>query len=310
MLGLVVTALGLGIIANLDEGRVPASLLAGGDAVSAPAPTRSQYLHWMTDDVDADREQARRQACRAAERSTGGPVVLAVGRQLPGGVTGFATGGEVRNHAHLAAVVSAYVDGLQRCGDGDAWTVAVTTSNHRLEDVMLADEHGRNWALAVGSIPSTDDVTVVAGVDMEPSWGSFAAALRWVSAYRAADGPPLLFNASADGCPQQGDAGPCNNGWNVDAMATTIWSRSSDSALPQIYRHDGAMAAQWGVIARAARRLGLEPRFAGAMSQRRACAQVGGDDCLDLPPAKAWEQLRHALEGVATVPGVTDVGWG
>jgi len=317
VLALMLSALGAGLIAHLDRfatGDILFATSAPSDApfsalTNAPEPTRSQYLHWLSDDVAADTERARNAGCRVAERTEAGPVVLAVGRQLPGGVSGFATGGTVRTPEHLREVVGAYVEALDRCGRG-TWTVAVTTSNHRLDDVELAGAHGRSWAATVAAIASTRDVTVVAGIDMEPSWGTFAAAVRWVADYRAADGPPLLFNASADGCPLHGDTGPCNNGWSVDAMASTIWSRAGDRALPQIYRTDGAMASQWGVIARAATRLGLEPTFSAAMSQRRACAQTEQRNCLDLPPKQAWVQLQQALDGVAVVPGVTDIGWG
>ena len=297
----------LGLVGMAGRGIV----FSGYNATEETAtPTRSQYLHWMSHDVDDDTRRAETSACRMAQRSSGGPVVLAVGRQIPGGVTGFATKGTLRNSQHLRSVVEGYVKGLTKCGNG-TWTLAVTTSNHRLDDVDYAAASGRAWAEIIGSIASSGNVRVVGGIDMEPAWGTRAATSSWVESYRAADGPPLVFNASADGCATDGFTGSCANGWTVEAWASLIWSRRGDSALPQIYRADGVMARQWATLARAASTtLALEPVFTGVMTQRRACRQTQQQTCLDLSPVEAHAQLREALDGVASVANVTDIGWG
>lgn len=305
VLGLVVL---VGLVAFNGAGR--GFFFAGDTEGETFTPTRSQYLHWMSNDAAADARRAEASACRMAQRSSGGPVVLAVGRQIPGGVTGFATKGTIRDGEHLQSVVEGYVKGLTDCGDGK-WILAVTTSNHRLDDVEHATASGRAWAEIVGSIASSEAVRVVGGIDMEPAWGTRAATSRWVESYRAADGPPLVFNASADGCAADGLTGSCANGWTVEAWASTIWSRQGDSALPQVYRTDGVMARQWATLARvASTTLGLEPVFTGVMTQRRACRQTQQHRCLDLSPTEAHAQLQEALEGIAAVPTVTDIGWG
>lgn len=290
----------------------------GGASVRADAPhvhdipTISRYISWMTGDLETDVSTADLLGCEAAQVSDGGTVVLAFGRQVDGGTRSFDGPTALYSYDHIAGVVRGYAGGLGRCGS-DAWTVAATTSNYRLYDAGVAAEYGAAWKQLVHEMrDSTEDVRITGGIDLEPGWGGAAAARAWIDAWRVAGGTSLVVNASADGCPLQGDRGACANGWDVDLLASLVWGTEKSIALPQIYRHDGAMARQWGVLARAWERVGGEPVFAGPMTQVRACQLVQSDNCrqLSLPAEEARMQLREATAGRYSIPAGTDVGWG
>jgi hypothetical protein len=263
----------------------------------------------MGDDVAAGRAHADQLGCESASAGQSGPVVLAFGRQVDGGTRGFRAGRIVRPYAQIREVVLGFLDGLQRCG-ADRMVVAVTTSNYRLDDPELGLRLGREWGELVRSIPSRGGLLVTGGSDLEPGWGAPEAARRWVEGYRSS-GLPLVANASADGCPQSGATGRCANGWTVELLAELVWG-AGGVAVPQIYRLDGAQARQWGVLARAWTATGGTARFAGAMTQVRACSQVSDRNCpqLSLDAASARMQLAGEVGVLATVPVGTDIGWG
>jgi hypothetical protein len=162
------------------------------------------------------------------------------------------------------------------------------------------------------SLPKVPRVFYMGGIDLEPAWSSPEAAGKWVQGYREAGSVPLLSNASADGCPYDASRRSCSNGWNIGMLAEMVWGGPGWAVIPQIYRHDGVMAEQWGQIAREWHARGKRPLFVGVMTQFRACQQVRNSNCpqLSLAPEKAVEQMRRALGELARVPSVTDVGWG
>lgn len=281
----------------------------GSDATERAVTSTSRYVHWMTTDTSADVAYADRLGCEAATRGETGPILLAFGRQVDaGGTRGFDGPRVLRPYTQLAAVATGFRDGLARCGGGAL--LVVTTSNYRLDDVTEAARFGTEWAELVRSIGSRDGVTVAGGTDLEPGWGSLAGAKAWVQSFKAS-GLTLYSNASADGCPRSGHGGPCANSWNTSALAELVWG-DGGVAIPQIYRHDGAQAEQWGVLARLWADAGGTPRFAGAMTQVRACDQVRNRNCpqLSLAPDGARAQLQQAVGALAEIPVGTDVGWG
>ena len=186
----------------------------------------------------------------------------------------------------------------------------LATSNYRLANPAEAARFGGQWAEMIARVESPERVTVYGGTDLEPGWGSFPAATAWVGSYRAS-GQVLVSNASADGCPRTGTIGRCANGWTVDGLAELVWG-GDGLALPQIYRHDGVQAEQWGVLARRWAATGGRPRFAGAMTQHRACEQVRNANCpqLSLTHDDARRQLASAVGDLTPIPVGTDVGWG
>jgi len=285
--------------------------VAGDDrAGGSSRATVSRYVNWMTDDLTRDREVSYRLGCRGGERGESGVVVLAFGRQTTGGGTrGFWGPETLRPYSQIAEVVAAYRDGLVECGAGPL-VLAVTTSNYELYDVAEAAAFGSAWLAMVSSIADRGSVRVEGGTDLEPGWGGLAAARAWVEAYKAT-GRVLYSNASADGCPLSGGGGGCANGWDTSSLAELVWG-GGGVAVPQIYRRDGAQARQWRVLATHWSRLGGVPRFAGVMTQHRACKQVQNENCSQLsqPHDVARAQLAALLDGIVDLPAGTDVGWG
>lgn len=300
----------------LAHGLVVASLLGFGvlrgqasAAGYSTGSTQSRYVAWMTGDLETDTGAAQGAACR--ETAGGGVVLISYGKQVAGGTRSFEDADTLFTYAHLRDVALAYAGGLIECRGG-AWTLAVATSNYKLEDPERATEYGLAWQRMLIELTdrAPDGVKIVGGIDLEPGWGSVDAAHAWVSAYTA--GPvPLVANASADGCPTRGVGGRCANGWTVDDLATMVWEDPTGTALPQIYRTDHAMAQQWGVLARTWIRRGGTPRFVGVMTQVRACHWVGIRRCtgLDLDPEAARTALQALLPEGIEVPAATDVGW-
>lgn len=297
---------GLTMVSLLGFGLMRGQANAAGNETGS---TQSRYVAWMTGDLATDTTAARGTACRETEES--GIVLISFGKQVEGGTRSFEDADTLFTYAHLRDVALAYAEGLRECRGG-AWTLTVATSNYKLEDPVRASEYGSAWQRMLveltGRAPA--DVAIVGGIDLEPGWGSVTAAHAWVSAYTA--GPvPLVANASADGCPTRGVGGRCANGWTVEDLATMVWEDPTGTALPQIYRTDHAMAQQWGVLARTWLRRGGTPRFAGVMTQVRACEWVGIRRCagLDLAPEAARTALQALLPEGIEVPTATDVGW-
>jgi hypothetical protein len=69
---------------------------------------------------------------------------------------------------------------------------------------------------------------------------------------------------------------------------------------------------QWATIARNFKKKGGVPRFAGVMTQVRACQLVQNSSCkqLNMHGLVAKEQLTRELKGITTIDVATDIGWG
>jgi len=297
-------------------GALPPAAPTDAPAPAAESPVAtSRYVNWLALPDDESDATTFRLACSAARSDGSGVVVLAFGKQVDGGVTGFGPPGTMRSYVKVQRTVTAYAQGLASCSDSP-WTLAVATSNFELYDLDRAAALGALWQQTVTAVANSatrpDRVTVVGSLDLEPGWGGSAAAKAWVDAYRTEGPVPLVANASADGCPQQGLEGVCANGWTVGDLAEMVWGGPGSAAVPQVYREDGAQARQWMVLARTWAARGGTPVFAAVMSQRRACRQVRDRNCpsLSIPPRVALDQLRTALGELAPVPAATDIGWG
>lgn len=271
--------------------------------------SRSHYVSWLTGAVVGDSDTARRLAC---EDGGVGVVLLSFGKQVEGGTRSFEDAESLFTYDYIQKVSIAYAEGLVECHGGSS-TLVVATSNYRLYDTTTATSYGTAWRDMISRLQSVapSGVFMVGGIDLEPGWGGVAAAHAWVAAYNAGE-VPLIANASADGCPTSGTKGRCANGWSVLDLATMVWGDGQGLALPQIYRTDFVMARQWGVISRTWTQAGGSPRFAGVMTQVRACQHVGMDACekLNLGPEEALLAMRRVLGPEIQVPGATDVGWG
>lgn len=269
----------------------------------------SRYVSWLTGEVEVDADVARKSAC---EDGGSGVVLLSFGKQVEGGTRSFEDAETLFTYEYIQRIATAYAEGLAGCHEGPS-TLVVATSNYRLYDTKVASEYGAAWRDMLTRLQGVDldDVFMVGGIDLEPGWGGVAAAHAWVGAYNAGS-VPLVANASADGCPTSGTSGRCANGWSVLDLAAMVWGDGQGLALPQIYRTDFVMARQWGVVAKTWVKAGGTPRFAGIMTQVRACQYVGKAECenLNLGPVEALLAMRDILGPEIQVPGATDVGWG
>jgi hypothetical protein len=284
--------------------------VAGVVEASVSKPTVSRYISWMTGNTEQDAQTAHELACATADG--GGVVLLAFGRQVVGGTRSFDGPDILYKYDHIAAVATGYASGLEECTDG-SWNLAIATSNYRLDDPTIAYTYGADWQRMVAGVAAGkfEQVSISGGIDLEPGWGGRAAAEQWLQGWRTGE-TPLVANASADGCPVQDGTLACANGWNIKSLARMVWGREQDSVLPQIYRKDGIQAAQWGVISRRFALDGGQVKFAGVMTQVRACELVRNKNCpqLSLDPESARTQMQLELGSLAAVEHVTDVGWG
>jgi hypothetical protein len=87
--------------------------------------------------------------------------------------------------------------------------------------------------------------SAASGSDMEPSWNGPDNTKNLVDGASDRGGGVYYDNGSADGCPQSGSSGSCNNGWIVADVGYVSYSGLA-VPLPQIYRT--SMADQWTVV--------------------------------------------------------------
>jgi hypothetical protein len=197
-----------------------------------------------------------------------------------------------------------FIRGYAYCRQNPGFVIqiGVGTSNSGIDGRTGAwlNAHGAAWADAVNGLAAWANyyypgVAQVFGAwDFEPSWSSFAAADAWMHGYDGAPGRQALFvNASADGCSlSNADNGPCNNGWTQSAVWHLAWQHDPSLPIPQIYRTDGVMAAQWKLIDLwATVNTGDGMYFYGVMAQSGACGQVGGCAGTNNTPHQAYDQL-------------------
>lgn len=279
--------------------------------------TVSHYVNWLRESDPSSIEIGRELACQQ-ESATGGLVILALGRQRGVGASSFAPSGQSQSYDFLVEGVVAYAEALSECRGDVRWVVSLATSNYNHDiHAMDVEQMGREWgefvAKAASRAPS--GVQIVAGNDLEPGWGDAASGFAWKDGYRSVTDIPIVWLASADGCPQTSEMHQCAKGWTSGQLADIVFSDGQDIAAPQLYTRNGAQLRQWAQIARIATREGFEPRFAGVLTQEVACQQVDDPNCpqLDLPNAASDEMFRFELSklGLTTpVGGGTDIRWG
>lgn len=166
--------------------------------------------------------------------------------------------------------------------------------------------HGDAWARMVNSVQQyyvnngiANQVTAVAGSDMEMDWNTPGITRSWVDGYAGARQQQMYDFGDSGGCPQQGDGttnGACNNGWTQDDVWYVSWGASPAWPFPQIYRTDGAQADQWKQLSlyAAVSKYG-RMYFGGALTQQGSCYQRGCPSTTANSPETGWDQLWYAL---------------
>jgi hypothetical protein len=297
-----------------------------GSVLSPPPPTwSSRYLDDLTTNTTTNATKMHAHGCADAEAGAAF-VLLDVGaqsyhgprlsKQNPG-VAIALTNGPVRlTYPELVNAVDAYLAGVKDCRTVvTTTTVAVGTNNSGnftdnsdpTNPPYAAGDRGKNWALRViEQIDVVPGITVVAADDIEngnPDSDGFddsaTRALQWETAYLAAhpanpEGlPDLIYNGSANGCPNTFNAGtastPCADGWTLQQFVSLTHNGSRIGVLPQIYF--AYMAIQWANIDRVS---GNQLTFRGSLSER----SLPGS----LVTPQSWASLRNALGTLVDQP--------
>ncbi len=293
-------------------------------AAPAPAPTTSHYVV-LSGDAPADERHGYDTGCADGRSGVPGLRVLLFGTQERGDQLrppGTRAASPVKRVPveRVRGVAAAWIDGFLACRRNGITAILALGVNNKSDGDVDAAAAGEAWAELVervGDRAETGPLTVTGAIDAEPSWSPPGWARAWVRAFTENTSRALYTVGSADGCPVQGPKpGLCGNGWTVaDVHYVATGAAITVSAVPQIYRTDGAQARQWAWISAWGVRTGAGPlRVAAALSQQQACAQRPGCRATDNSPAAARAQL---VEAMATNPAtrvppsiaVTDMAW-
>lgn len=312
----------LAVLAVLATAAIAAPAQAREGQAHPPAPTVSRYA--PLEGGSADLSRAREWGCAAGASGRSGLRLMFVGTQEAGGVLRgpgtSGTGSALRTDAYRAVEVARqWARSFAECRTGGATAVLALGVNNKEDGGMDGAAAGREWADMVAQAHREAEypgVQVAGAVDAEPGWSGPEFARAWVEAFTGRTDLTLYTANSADGCPwEAGSWEGCNNGWSLaDLHFVSSGAAETMHAVPQIYRTDGVQARQWAHLSAWGAHSGEGPvRFAGALSQQRACEQRGCQGT-DNPPETAWSQLRRELDARpetrdAHLPYATDMRW-
>ena len=144
---------------------------------------------------------------------------------------------------------------------------------------------------------SETGVTIVGANDIEPDFASTQQqAQTWENAYlKAATKKTLIFNGSADGCPDGfGDTGAaCSKGFTQQGLYNLAHNDLGQiEAAPQVY--SPSMAAQWANIDRTG---GGQLSFAGALTEHALAPTT-------YTSANGWAALYYAVGSLTRTPQI------
>lgn len=308
---------------NASRGPVTIALDVVGfvpSATLAPAAMSvSRYLGDLTADVAHDRTIMAAHGCSDANAmaAVADPfVLLDVGAQsVTGpelspknpGVALTQTVSTVRlDYADLRGVLDSYLGGFDHCAPNKPATIAIATNNDgqwtpKVSNYYAPAERAKDWAgSVVNMLGSQPGLTIVGADDIEPGFASTQEqAQTWVNTYlQAASTKTLIFNGSADGCPDGfGDIdASCSNGYTQQGiydLAHTVADPSYQiDVVPQIY--SPSMAAQWANIDRTG---GGSLTFVGALTEHALAP-----DTYTSP--NGWAALYYAVGSLTRVPTI------
>jgi hypothetical protein len=320
-------------VRNLSSGSVTIALDVLGfvpsQTLTPPTMSISRYLGDLTDvvahDVAHDRAVMDGHGCSDAQAmaAVAHPVVLldvgaqsVTGPELTSQDPGVAltqTVGTVRlDYPDLRMVLDSYLAAFHRCAPTATATIAIGTSNDGQwtkgqPNYYAPVRRGTNWAgLVVNRLGSQPGLTIVGADDVEPGFASTQAqAQAWENAYlAAASTKTLIFNGSADGCPDGfGDVGArCSKGYTEQGLYDLAHKVQDPTyridVTPQIYTP--SMAAQWANIDKTG---GGQLTIAGALTEHALASDT-------YSAANGWAALYYAVGSVTRSPhisGVSDI---
>jgi hypothetical protein len=199
------------------------------------------------------------------------------------------------SNADILAALERAADGYHDCHVRGGVDILYGNSNYHLSgsgmsstDAWYAGYHQSRRSEDLADYQAAkgyESQTADAASDMEPSWDGASITKQLVNG-DAAQGWALYYDfGSADGCPQSGSSGACNNGWHVGDVGYVSFHGLA-LPMPEIYYT--ANANQWTVVRKwwNANRGGYF--FAGATTS----TGVG------LTPAVAWNTLSSLNSGL------------
>jgi hypothetical protein len=230
-------------------------------AAAAPTPVSAWYMYGTT--LSGLQANANSHGCYFAQHHPGGnrTMLLDFGaaRKIDANTWGAIdfSSTTFSNPSILAALKSG-ADGHHNCYTGTGTTdILYGNTNYHMSNVGMSstDVYNAgfyqsqrsqdlfNYQVSKGYNKQSSD----AASDMEPSWDGPGLTKQLVNG-DFAQGWALYYDyGSADGCPQSGSSGSCNNGWTVGDVGYVSFHGLA-VPLPEIYIT--AQADQWTVIRR------------------------------------------------------------
>jgi hypothetical protein len=312
-------------IKNVSSGSMQLSVDVVGfvlDGMPTPPPTSiSRYLGDLTGDDTKDVTTMRAHGCADAKsmRRAGSRFVLldvgaqsVTGPQLSAadpGVSLTQTVSTVRlTYPELVSRLQSYANAFANCGAGETATIAIGTNNDGAWDpdgdnYYAPADRGHDWAYnVVNMLTSARGVTFTGADDIEPDFASTEAqALTWEQSYLgAANEKRLVFNGSADGCPDGfgQTSAACTRDYTQQGLYQLASLDGQVVALPQIY--GPSMAAQWANIDRVG---GGNIVFGGVLTEHALAPD-------SYTPPNGWAAMHYALGTLQvepSLPAVSDI---
>ena len=314
---------------------------ATAPAPVAPQPTKSWYMKTI------DWGTLYNRGCAESQASHKGVVILDFGQ--PQHITGNLYG--LRLHDGLQTVVTLsqvknaalnFASGFWNCIPAFPSNVylqlAVGTNNYLADTGSITFAHGSHFAEMVNDVNDYIDtvnwesqISAVGASDMETGvtefWADGYTTRQWVDGYASTAGAPYYDYGDAGGCPHDLplvqdflcsciDAyRPCTSGWNLSDKWYVSYHNPWAWPLPEVYKRNGGMAAQWQTISVYAYYSGFAPLyFVGALTQESACAATNATYCVDhtqdSPPSQAWRALWTLLNSDPRTPQTMIAGLG
>ena len=210
------------------------------------------------------------------------------------------------DYVDLRTVLDSYLSAFSRCAPGKSATIAIGTSNdgqwtEGQPNYYAPADRANDWAgSVVNMLGSEPALTIVGADDIEPGFASTQAqAQAWVNTYlHAASTKTLIFNGSADGCPDGfGDIGAaCSNGYTQQGIYDLAHKVADPGyridVVPQVYAP--SFAAQWANIDRTG---GGQLTFAGALTQHALASDTYSS-------SNGWAALYYAVGSLTLVPHI------
>lgn len=306
-----------------------------GNAATAPAFSQSRYI---TPKDLASPTRLNTDGCDQAHAAVGGSnpgaiVILDFGGNVFKQGSGYgtylpgsnATKPVFASNSVIYTLVKKYITGFIHCNVNNAFlNLGVGTNNDVFKTVADASADGQEWGTLLSNVNSwintqgiSSWVEAYGASDIELAYSTAALARAWTDGFLANYSFYFDYGDAKD-CPKADSTsdGRCANGWHQSDVAYVAWNANGALPMPEIYSTAGGNAKQWQSIVYYQRNnLGASFPMVieGAVTEYKACQQVGGCNGIDNTPAAGWTQLYKALNANSAtaqdLPYSSDFQW-